>query len=141
VYVSGDNGANWMAFNNGFPYSDVRTLAIVGPDLYAGVSGWSLWKRDTSEITSTQNLSAPNNAFDAFPNPTNGNLNISVSNSFGPITAVSLYNLIGDKVFEQTDFKGNNEHFSLNFSSLQKGIYVIQLISDQKAAVRKIVLE
>ena len=50
VFLSTDNGANWAAINSGLAFTDVECLAVCGTGLYAGISGYGVWRFPLSEI-------------------------------------------------------------------------------------------
>ena len=55
-----------------------------------------------------------------FPNPTQGHITIEVEQ----INRVSVYNLIGEKVFESV---ASGDAFEMDLGGLEKGLYVIQI--------------
>ena len=66
-----------------------------------------------------------------YPNPTNGELNISYTDI---INQVEVYNLLGQKVITQ-NFESNN--VSLNVSHLSNGSYILILhANDMKQQVK-----
>ncbi len=86
-------------------------------------------------VTSTSNTNHNNLTF--FPNPTNGIINVQLSNKV-KLTQninVDIYNYVGDKIFSNV-YKNNIESFSIDLSGHAKGIYLTRIrlndiISDQ----------
>ena len=57
-----------------------------------------------------------------YPNPTRGNLNINAEG----MTNVSLYNMMGQKVFEQ-DIE--SDEYVLDMTSMTNGVYMLKVVS------------
>lgn len=57
-----------------------------------------------------------------YPNPTRGNLNINAEG----MTNVSLYNMMGQKVFEQ-DIE--SDEYELDMTSMPNGVYMLKVVS------------
>lgn len=68
-----------------------------------------------------------------FPNPTNGILNISNSNT---ISEIIIYNNLGQKVLEKL---GISNEISLDLSELVSATYYIKIISEGKSNIIKVV--
>jgi len=73
---------------------------------------------------------------DIYPNPANNYLNI-VSNSIG-INTISIYNLHGQEVLNT---EVNASEVKLNISTLKKGIYIINITSNDASVKRKLTIE
>lgn len=72
-----------------------------------------------------------------YPNPTNAILNIESEIN---IHAYQIFDIMGRKVMDGMIKEG--KHFSIDVRALNKGIYFIQLISeDEKLGVKKVVVE
>ena len=71
--------------------------------------------------------------FEAYPNPTNDVLNLKNSQN---IDTVSLFDLIGKNILSQTI---NATYSQVDISSLQNGIYLMKILSDQKEKTIKII--
>ena len=61
-----------------------------------------------------------------YPNPTNGNLNIQLSNTINNGT-LKVITITGQMVFEQHNLNGTT--FNFDVTSLNQGVYIVQLIS------------
>jgi PDZ domain-containing secreted protein len=78
--------------------------------------------------------------FSASPNPTQDMVNISFRGEAAP-TSVSLYDLTGKVLFQQTlnDFNGEyNQRFDLN--AYAKGVVLVQVLQGEKVFVKRIVV-
>ena len=73
--------------------------------------------------------------FTLYPNPVTSNqLNINSKKDLN----VSIYNLLGKRVFNTFAFKGKN---SLNLKDLKSGIYLIKLSSNDKLITKKLIIK
>ncbi len=71
----------------------------------------------------------------AYPNPTDGILNLSLENNTK--SDVRLYNASGQQLLNTT-FEGAEQHLNLN--GFGRGIYLLQVVADGKTIARKIIL-
>ena len=80
------------------------------------------------------------NVFNIFPNPSNGLVSISLSTTND--VKVQLNDISGRIIYNET-FKNADLTFKkdINFNSLTKGIYLINVESDGKTASRKLIIE
>jgi hypothetical protein len=85
--------------------------------------------KETKEIISTTN------DFKIYPNPSNGEFNISFDNLKGDYS-IEIYSLIGQKVFE----KKNTQTTTIAVSNLQKGTYWVRITKDSKSKTEKIII-
>lgn len=75
-----------------------------------------------------------------YPNPSDGNFQIKVSNSnFAPQFNVEIYNLLGSKVYNKSDLK-KDDISNIDAASLPKGTYVVKLFDGKAILYRKIVV-
>ena len=69
-----------------------------------------------------------------YPNPTQGTLHIEAEG----LEAVSVYNLLGEKLFE-TSTSGND--FEYDFSSQMAGIYFVRIQTDKGIVTKRVVVQ
>ena len=98
---------------------------------------------DNFVITGTPALSNQQNNFELFsvsPNPTNGLILVKLSSSED--VKMELFDIRGRKCFD-TIYKNSNPVFEqeVNFGQLQKGIYLLNVVSDGKTSVKKIIIK
>ena len=75
--------------------------------------------------------------FKVYPNPVEGQLNLSWSSvNFPDEMNIQVYNLSGKKVFDQSYDQKPSE---LNVSQLASGVYLLKVVSGDQSAVRRIV--
>ncbi|HEX7365888.1 MAG TPA: T9SS type A sorting domain-containing protein [Pelobium sp.] len=72
--------------------------------------------------------------FTFYPNPVVDKLYVDFNSRY----EVSLLNLTGQEVLQQTDLQGKQE---LDLSALKRGVYLLRISSDGKTAVRKLLLK
>ena len=72
-----------------------------------------------------------------FPIPTNGKLNIVMNGKNNYIKSLKIYNLFGKAVFNRS--KLNGKSLSLDLSFLTKGIYLLEIYSNENVYLNKIV--
>ena len=78
-------------------------------------------------------------AFNVYPNPNNGILNISLTNTSDKQT-IEIKNIIGQTVYSQ--FAGNSSTATINLSDINKGIYTVSLINENgKSSTKKIIIQ
>ena len=78
-------------------------------------------------------------AFNVYPNPNNGILNISFTNTYDKQT-IEIKNIIGQTVYSQ--FAGNSSTATINLSDINKGIYTVSLINENgTSSTKKIIIQ
>ena len=91
----------------------------------------------TLTITLESVLGSPDeirNNLQLFPNPTNGNVNISSATT---IQSIEIYNVLGAKVYGQ---KINSKRSNVDISSLNSGVYLFRIKNtDGSSVVKKVV--
>ncbi len=76
------------------------------------------------------------NDIEIYPNPSNGLININISNP-PTKTSVLVYNLLGEMVFQSQNIVQSN---TLNLA-LNSGIYFITIVSDHSKSTQKIIVQ
>jgi hypothetical protein len=79
-----------------------------------------------------------NNNFDIYPNPSNGEINIQSRIDLGDAT-IAIYDINGRKVFTENVELHNTT--SINASSLDTGVYILQINGDSYAHTAKLIIE
>ena len=78
-------------------------------------------------------------AFNVYPNPNNGILNISLTNKSDKQT-IEIKNIIGQTVYSQ--IAGNSSTATINLSDINKGIYTVSLINENGTiSTKKIIIQ
>lgn len=102
--------------------------------------GYSLWELEVygalvSQTASRQgktNVLVERNEVRLYPNPVEDELNVTVT-LFGDNDMVTITNVTGTKVLEQ---RLNGQQATLDVSSLNPGVYLLQIVSDQPQTIR-----
>ena len=79
--------------------------------------------------------------FDVWPNPSNGSINLSLNPSSNGNIQVSLYDIKGSRVYTE-EFKSNGNIFeqSIDFNTLNAGMYFIKVSSDGINKTNKLII-
>jgi hypothetical protein len=98
---------------------------------------------DNFVITGTLVLANQQNTFETFvitPNPTNGIINVKLSTSED--VSVELFDMRGRKCFAN-EYKNTNTTFNqeLNLEQLEKGVYLLKIVSGDKTATKKVIIK
>ncbi len=88
------------------------------------------------EITDIDNALSETETISIYPNPTDGNLNISVSN--GSISNIVVTDISGKVVVEKTV---NADQAEIDLSSYNKGIYLVKVVTENDSYIEKVVLK
>jgi len=120
------NTFNTYAQGNRNPFIDNPYLATV---IWGGSPAQNRWS-----ALSTNNFSIDN--FSIYPNPTNGDV-LNISNTTASTNlSVEIFNILGKSVLKQ---KLLNNSKNINISQLNKGMYLVKLISDTCSATKKFI--
>lgn len=77
---------------------------------------------------------------DAFPNPTQGKISLSLSGEAAPVVTVRIINALGTSLL-QGEYRNTGEAIVLDLTSLPKGVYLIQVVDKKGRSMRRIVKE
>ncbi len=118
-----------------------RKTSVTVPNVtFNKTTDWDVYSVDTcsgigNKISQNTELTDNTADFKIYPNPSNGNFNISFDNS-NEKYSVEIFSSVGQKVFE----KENTISSSISVSNLQKGIYLVKLTKNSKTITKKIVI-
>ncbi len=148
VYVSNDNGTNWMQKNEGLGHLSVFALIIQNGYVYAGTSGGGVYKRAVSELLSIQPVSGQipekYSLSQNYPNPFNpsSKIKFDISGTSSAQTLLSVYDLLGREVAVLVNEKLLPGEYEVYFSgaSLPSGVYYYKLSSGDFTETKKMVL-
>lgn len=76
------------------------------------------------------------------PNPTNGQLHIKIS-GFSDVSSIQLYDLSGKSFYRESIKNIDQQNYikTLDLSEYESGIYLLQLMDNQRVITKKIILE
>ena len=75
-----------------------------------------------------------NKEFDIYPIPTTGDLNIALSENYNTVS-ITVYSLVGAKI-QTYRITNPNDIIKINLSHLQKGVYICNVIADNKEILK-----
>jgi len=116
---------------------DIATDGIISP---CGTSNFGevedyVLKIGPSELSIEENTSVK---LSVYPNPSTGLLNINFENESVIPESISVFDMIGKKVFDE---KGISSTTTLDLTDLKKGIYLVSIKTKTDNYTRKIVIE
>jgi hypothetical protein len=157
VFLSTNNGTTWIQRNQGFNgIPNIKSLLISNNYIFVGTDGYSVWRRDLSEIVGVKQISEiipeKYSLSQNYPNPFNPSTKIRFSippfeGGQGGMTVLKVYDILGIEIATLVNEKlqpGTYEvPFSINqFSDYQlpTGVYFYRLITDGYSETKKMVL-
>ncbi|GET20731.1 hypothetical protein JCM18694_09770 [Prolixibacter denitrificans] len=93
-------------------------------------------------VTSSDELISLNESWTLFPNPTNGELNLSINDMEGELILLEIYSATGNKVFErQISIHGCQQNEHINLNRYPSGIYIARLTVGNEITQKSIILK
>lgn len=130
----------WNQSYNGMSNVKVTDLDLRNDNMvFAATYGRGIFSGMFTATTLSTPDFAATKGVKVYPNPTKGQLNISVSNYSGKLT-VEVFDLNGRKVHTQevNDFNASS---AINMNGLQKGVYVVKVNGENLDFNEKVILE
>lgn len=135
-----DYGNTWTVVDSGVQYISVRFL-----DDFTGWAGGYSLNPTTSGIfkwdanVSVENTDSNENGITIYPNPSDGNVFIKAGKS-GEIISICISDISG-KTVRQFKFSNNeNNNSRIDLTGLQKGVYIVQINSEDNKYFNKLIL-
>jgi len=75
------------------------------------------------------------NLFNVYPNPANNEITVSSTENLGKIT---IYDITGKVMFTSTNITNNT---AVNVSTFSRGVYMLEVLTDNKTSVKRLILE
>jgi len=147
TFASGQNyditdGTNTLVFRTAFSNADI--IGEVIPSSSADITGPASEFNGTAQIfgTSLANISlgvAYNtiSGFGVYPNPVKGN-SLTITTSSTEAKTVSIFNVLGRKVFSQR-FSSMNK--TMDISGISSGVYIMKVSEGNNMATKKLIIE
>jgi len=109
-------------------------------EVYMMVGGFDQWKLDgfpylTGSVTNTEELKAPTEKLNIYPNPANSKLTIEIKIPINT-TTLSIINTNGQEMIMQ---RTTDNKFTINISQLPHGVYFVKLLNVNGIQVSKFV--
>ncbi len=133
--------ASALSTLNGKPMNG--TWRLLANDNYIGDTGSiGNWSIEVCSVTVT--LDTPENSladFKVFPNPNNGNFTLQFSNAASSEIEVSVFDMRGRKIFENTYNNEGAFNENIQLSNAQTGIYLVSVTDGVNKIVKRIAVE
>jgi hypothetical protein len=155
VFLSSNNGLNWVNKNQGFNYNPptLNALLIANNYIFAGDVG-ATWRRELWEITGMQNtnteIPSKYSLSQNYPNPFNPvtKIKFDIKKEFRSQSAwaeevkLSIYDILGRKIKDLVNENLQPGSYEVTFdgSNLPSGVYFYQLRVGDFVQTRKLVL-
>ncbi len=146
VYVSMDEGENWIPFGDGLPTVVIDDLKIT-PDgiLYAGTHGRGLWM--TSAILTRTDALAPivDQGYalgTQYPNPASSTLTVPFTVAESGTVEIALYDASGHRVMIATrdNWTRGSHTTTVSVRTLRPGTYFLRMTAGSFSATRKVLI-
>lgn len=143
LFMSSDTGNTWIQIFNIGNYTSISDISLYENKLVVSLRGRGVYM--SSPITSLKDyenpLSGAEIELDAYPNPGNSSINLSIKLPPGSPAELRIYNAVGELI-GKTNFEaghsGNLQHMISGYG-LSSGVYYCQLLSGRASMTRKIV--
>ena len=127
VFLSSDNGANWIEVNSGLmDTADVAGLMVFGPYLYAATNG-GVWRRPLPDfgISAVSPVASTENSLTSYPNPFTQSTTISFTTPESGVADVSVVNILGATVAHifSGELDAGTHSFTWDANGLPAGVY------------------
>jgi len=144
IFISEDNGSTWNLITaqniNHTAFNFARFNPHNPKQVYAGTAGGGLW-RTTLNITVVGSKKIPavnRNMVTVFPNPSNNNITISLTDYYNNVN-ITVVNILGKEV-EKASFS-NQQTIQLNIKDLNSGLYFVHVETTEGTSIVKLVKE
>lgn len=84
------------------------------------------------EVVQVEETSATQNEIHFYPNPTNGEINVTLNSQWGPKTSVQIFDALGREVTTWKSERSQN-NFRIQLDMLASGWYFIRVVDGEKA--------
>lgn len=100
------------------------------------IHGGSVTKSITAKVTTVMGIDKPSQAFsiNAFPNPTQGKVDVHVDGEIGSRYSIRLLNSMAQKLSEEENVKMRDHDAELDLTNLPAGMYYVEIIDNKGAS-------
>ena len=139
---STDDGATWTDWGSvGIQYLDIdfvdANTGWAGTFQSSGTGGMYKYVLSTTDIKVMSDLS---NQINAFPNPSNGLVNVAISLQKKENLSISVSNTLGQVIISNNYSSIANENIAIDLSNQNNGIYFVTVSNGLEKTVKRIVL-
>ena len=129
----------WSSCNNGLNAQNlnVNCLATDGTFLYAGVDYDGVYRYPLLSNVNTVSLEENPLSLTLSPNPTTGQFTINANS----ISSLCIYDVYGHCILNRNISGRNENELHLDLSSCAKGIYFVQVNSENENVTKKIIIQ
>lgn len=148
VYLSTNNGSNWISVNTQLPHTiGGSCLTVIGQYIWAGTWGNGVWRRPLSEVTtSIQNHMEDHptalHLQQNYPNPFNPSTEISFSISTKLHVTLKIFDVMGREAatLVSEEMPAGMHKVKWNASVMPSGMYFYRLQAGSYAATKRLVV-
>jgi hypothetical protein len=95
---------------------------------------------DQIVTVNVEDFSTNNNEFNVYPNPANVEIYILFDKLNKPAT-IKIYDVIGKEIKSEVYYPHQTSTFSISTSDISEGIYLINIISEEKTFSKKLIIQ
>ncbi|MCH2021143.1 MAG: T9SS type A sorting domain-containing protein [Saprospiraceae bacterium] len=119
----------------------VLAIANINNDTYLefliGNKRGGLQLYSESFATSISSLPVNNNLLKIYPNPTSSDINIKFTDSINEVVLIKVYNMLGQKLYNERIYMDANTHMSLK--KLMKGTYILSVTTSNGMFIERFI--
>ncbi len=139
VYASFNHGQSWQSFNEGLDASGIFEIIADDDYLYAASSGQGVWRRKISDLYTVATNEIHSAAeLNIYPNPSNGNINLSIQPLLSGHARLVISDIQGISI-ESRDIYFDG-HMEVDTEKLPQGIYILTLQTAKQAYSGKFII-
>jgi type IX secretion system substrate protein/beta-propeller repeat-containing protein len=125
LYITG-------TFKDTSKFGSIQLISAGGADMFIAKTGMNVGINEVKI--------ADNSNFNVYPNPSTGTLTVNYSSKEITSLNVQLTNIEGEIIYSEQKQLNGIYNQNLDFSSLAKGIYFLEIITNKETLVKKIIL-
>ncbi len=144
VYLSGNNGLNWIQINEGLGNATIYSLYIFNNYIFAGASANSVYRRPLGELVNinTNEIPVEMKLSQNYPNPFNPLTTINFDINRKDKVTLKVYDILGKLIATLVNKTFNPGSYSVNWnaSQYQSGIYFYRLETGNFTDTKRMIL-
>jgi len=147
VYLSTNNGTNWIVKNQGFTsVPHIEAILFFDNMAYIGTYGESVWRRSISESIGINNISteipAEYSLSQNYPNPFNPATTIKFAITKNDYTSLKVFDIVGKEIVTLVNEKLNAGTYTVDWdaSIYPSGVYFYRLNTKEYTDTKRLML-